>query len=105
MSKETALHFLARVEREESLRSQLYVSNPSSMTKMLQFARGKGFLITETELREALDEYKEQYATGTIKPLKELVASWPVTHDALPEHELPESKLLPPPGLPATDEA
>lgn len=70
MAMETALKFLERMEREESLRQQLYVSKPEDLTKLTEFARGKGFLISEDDLANALDSYQAKFPTGSIEPLK-----------------------------------
>jgi len=70
MAVETALKFLERVELEESLRTQLYVSKPPSLQKLTDFARGKGFVVSEEDMAKALEEYQEQFARGSIAPLK-----------------------------------
>jgi len=71
---ESALRFLERVEKEDTLRTQLYISNPRSMAKLLQFARGKGFLVEAEEMQAALAQYQEQFPSGTVEPLKQLLA-------------------------------
>jgi predicted ribosomally synthesized peptide with nif11-like leader len=70
MAIETALKFLERVEREESLRQQFYVSKPEDLQKLTEFARGKGFVISQDDLAKALDSYQERFPTGTVQPLK-----------------------------------
>lgn len=70
MAIETALKFLERMEREESLRQQLYVSKPEDLQKLTEFARGKGFLISKSDLANALDSYQEKFPNGSIQPLK-----------------------------------
>ena len=70
MALETALKFLERVEREETLRTQLYVSRPKSLADFVQFAQGKGFVTTADDMKQALQSYQEQFATGTVEPLK-----------------------------------
>lgn len=74
MALETALKFLARVEREESLRNQLYISSPKSLDKLVQFAHGKGFVVSEDDMKTALAQYQEQFPAGSVEPLKKLVA-------------------------------
>lgn len=73
MAVVTALKFLERMEREESLRTQLYVSQPADLSKMTEFARGKGFIFSEPDFVEAFSQYEERFPTGTIAPLKEYV--------------------------------
>ncbi len=73
MAVETALKFLERLEREDSLRTQLYVSQPEDLKKMTEFARGKGFIFSEPEFVEAFHQYEERYPTGTIAPLKAFI--------------------------------
>ena len=70
MAVETALKFLERVEREESLRQQLYVSKPEDLKQLTEFARGKGFLISEQDIAAAMDSYQEKFPTGSVQPLK-----------------------------------
>ncbi len=74
MSVMAALKFLERVEREETLRTQLYVSRADDLPRLLQFAHGKGFILTEEDLKEALNTYKPKFPTGNIEPLKQLAA-------------------------------
>lgn len=76
MAVETALKFLERMEREESLRHQLYVSKPEDLQKLTEFARGKGFLVSENDLANALDNYQEKFPTGSIQPLKEYLKDY-----------------------------
>ena len=70
MAVETALKFLERVEREDSLRTQLYISKPEDLKKLTEFARGKGFIVSEGDMVKALNDYQERFATGSIAPLK-----------------------------------
>lgn len=74
MAIETAHKFLERLEREETLRTQLYISNPRSMENLVQFAHGKGFVMKREDMVIALQEYQERFETGTIEPLRRLVA-------------------------------
>jgi len=76
MAVETALKFLERVEREDSLRSQLYISQPEDLKKMLEFARGKGFIFSAPDFVEAFGQYEERFPTGTIAPLKEYIEEY-----------------------------
>lgn len=83
MAVETALKFLERIEREETLRTQLYVSSPRSLQKLTEFARGKGFVVQQQHMAEALSSYQEKFATGSIAPLKPFADEY----KALPEGE------------------
>jgi predicted ribosomally synthesized peptide with nif11-like leader len=74
MSVDAALKFLERVEREESLRTQLYISNPIELDALAQFAHGKGFVLSSDDLKEALVVYKPQFKSGSIEPLRQLVS-------------------------------
>lgn len=74
MSVMAAMKFLERMEREETLRGQLYISRADDLALLLQFAHGKGFVLTEEELTTALQTYKAKFKTGSIEPLKQLVA-------------------------------
>lgn len=71
MAVETAMKFLERMEREESLRHQFYISNPEDMNKLVEFARGKGFIVSANDLALALDSYQEKFPTGSVQPLKQ----------------------------------
>ncbi len=73
MAVETALKFIERVEREHSLREQLYITAPESLPQLLEFARGKGFLFSDDEFIEAMSNYQERFATGSIDPLKKYI--------------------------------
>ncbi len=72
MSLDAALKFLERMEKEETLRTQAYMSSVNSLSQLRQFAHGKGFVISPEELKTALDTYKPKLKTGTIDPLKHL---------------------------------
>jgi predicted ribosomally synthesized peptide with nif11-like leader len=74
MSVMAAIKFLERVEREETLRTQLYISRADDLERLVKFAHGKGFVLTEDELREALNSYKPKLPTANIEPLKQLAA-------------------------------
>jgi predicted ribosomally synthesized peptide with nif11-like leader len=74
MSVMAAMKFLERVEREETLRTQLYISRADDLERLVKFAHGKGFILTEEELREALNSYKPKLPTANIEPLKQLAA-------------------------------
>ena len=87
MALETALKFLERIEREESLRTQLYITRPDDLQTLTEFARGKGFLVSSDELADAIEGYQERFATGSITPLKEYLEDYkrlpqPDTSDA-----------------------
>lgn len=98
MAVETALKFLERMEREETLRTQLYISKPENLLKLTEFARGKGFIISLDDLEQALEHYQEKYPTGTIAPLKRYVDDW----KALPDYARSDILGLPEPA--ETDE-
>ncbi|MDQ7024681.1 MAG: Nif11 family protein [Anaerolineae bacterium] len=70
MALETALKFLERIERETTLRQQLYISKPPNIQKLTEFARGKGFVVTADDIADALDQYQEKFITGSVEPLK-----------------------------------
>lgn len=74
MSVITAQKFLERVEREETLRAQMYVSGVNSLELLVQFAHGKGFVLTTDEMRQALENFKPKLKTANLEPLKQLVA-------------------------------
>jgi predicted ribosomally synthesized peptide with nif11-like leader len=72
MSLEAALKFLERMEKEETLRTQLYMSGVDTLKDLRQFAHGKGFVITLDDLQTALKTYKPKLKSGSIEPLKQL---------------------------------
>lgn len=74
MPVETALKFLERLEREESLRGQLYISRPNDLEKLVQFAQGKGFVVSKEDMKVAISQYQEQFPSGTVEPLKQLLS-------------------------------
>jgi hypothetical protein len=76
MAVETALKFLERMEREETLRTQLYISKPEDIQKLSEFARGKGFVISPADLAAALNQYQPKFPTGSIEPLKEYLEEY-----------------------------
>lgn len=78
MAVETALKFLERIEREETLRTQLYISKPKDIYELRDFARGKGFVSSVNDLAIAITEYREQFAVGTIQPLKDYLDGYRV---------------------------
>ena len=78
MAVETALKFLERVEREETLRTQLYISKPKDIYELRDFARGKGFVSSANDLAIAITEYQEQFAVGTVQPLKDYLKGYKV---------------------------
>lgn len=74
MSVEAAQKFLARIEKEDSLRTQLYINGVADLEKMRAFAHGKGFILTDEELKVALQSYKPQLASGgNMATFKQLV--------------------------------
>lgn len=74
MALETAKKFLERLEREETLRTQMYVSGIDDLAKLTQFAHGKGFVCRAEDMQQAIQEFKPQLKKGNIDPLKQLVA-------------------------------
>jgi len=74
MPVETALKFLERLEREESLRGQLYISRPKDLENLVQFAQGKGFVVSKDDMKVAISQYQEQFPSGTVEPLKQLLS-------------------------------
>lgn len=73
MALETAVKFLERLEREETLRQQLYVSNIKNLDKLVQFAQGKGFVCKKEDMEVALKQFKPKLPTANLEPLKLLV--------------------------------
>jgi hypothetical protein len=73
MALVTALKFIERLEREDTLRHQLYVSVPQDIYKLTEFAHAKGFVISPNDLADAIEQYQEKFATGSIQPLKAYV--------------------------------
>ena len=85
MAVETALKFLERVEREETLRTQLYVSKPEDIYKLREFARGKGFLMSANDLAIAISEYQEKFVMGSVQPLKDYLKGYKVLPETTAE--------------------
>ena len=69
----TALKFLERLEKEESLRTQLYISRPEDLAEFTQFAQGKGFIVTPEEMKQAISEYEPKLDHGNIEPVRALL--------------------------------
>lgn len=74
MAIETALKFLERLDKESSLRGQLYISQPKDMDELLRWAQGKGFVISEDDLTSALGHYQERFPTGNLEPVRRFVS-------------------------------
>lgn len=74
MALVTAEKFLERLEREESLRTQLYVSRPENLAELTRFAQGKGFVVAEDELKQALDAWQPKLNKANLEPVKQLAA-------------------------------
>lgn len=74
MSLITAQRFLQRLEREETLRQQLYISGINSLDKLVQFAHGKGFIVNEEEMKAALMAFKPSLKTANLAPIQQLAA-------------------------------
>lgn len=73
MALETALKFLERLEKEETLRTQLYISRVDTLERLVQFAHGKGFVVSQEDMITALETYEPRLAKGSIEPLKAMV--------------------------------
>lgn len=76
MALETALKFLERVEREDTLRTQLYITRPEDLDELTTFAQGKGFIMSKHDLATALGSYQERFATGSIAPLMDYLKGY-----------------------------
>lgn len=76
MSLETGIKFLERVEREQSLRTQLYITRPEDIEELTTFAQGKGFKMSVNDMATALETYQERFATGSIAPLKDYLKDY-----------------------------
>lgn len=76
MALETASRFLERMESEESLRTQLYISRPEDIEELTTFAQGKGFIASVDDMATALETYQERFATGSIAPLKDYLKDY-----------------------------
>ena len=74
MALETAVKFLERLEREETLRTQMYVSNPDNLDKLVQFAHGKGFVVRREDMATAIAQFKPRLKSGNLEPLKQLLS-------------------------------
>ena len=74
MALETAVKFLERLEREETLRTQLYINGVHDLDKLLQFAQAKGFVCKKEDLETAIAQFKPKLRTANLEPLKMLVA-------------------------------
>lgn len=75
MAIETAAKFLERLEREETLRTQLYVSGADDLDKLVQFAHGKGFVCRRDDMETAIAQFKPRLKTGNLEPLKQLLSA------------------------------
>lgn len=76
MSMEAANKFLQRLEKETTLRGQLYISSPKTFDELLTFAQSKGFVVEADELKTAIDGYKSQLkGGGNMDAIKRLVSS------------------------------
>lgn len=74
MALETAQKFLERLEREETLRTQMYISNPDTLEKLVQFAHGKGFVVRLEDMQTAIAQFTPRLKTGNLEPLKQLLS-------------------------------
>jgi len=74
MALQTAVKFLERLEREETLRTQLYISNADSLEKLTQFAHGKGFVVRPEDMSTAIAQFKPRLKSGNLEPLKQLLS-------------------------------
>ncbi|GAB1422485.1 hypothetical protein MASR2M15_27190 [Anaerolineales bacterium] len=71
MAVETAQMFLKRLDHEQTLRTQLYISNPKGMDQFLQFAHGKGFIFEKEDLNLALNQNHSEKLIGLKQQLLE----------------------------------
>ncbi len=76
MALETALQFVERMEREDSLRTQLYITRPEDLSELTTFAQGKGFIMSQHDLALAIETYQERFPTGTIAPLRDYLKDY-----------------------------
>lgn len=76
MALETAYKFLERMEREDSLRTQLYITRPEDLNELTTFAQGKGFKMSKHDLAQAIEGYQERFATGSIAPLHDYLKGY-----------------------------
>ena len=74
MALQTAVKFLERLEREETLRTQMYISNPDNLDKLVEFAHGKGFVVRREDLSTAIAQFKPRLKSGNLEPLKQLLS-------------------------------
>lgn len=76
MALKTAHKFLERMEREDSLRTQLYITRPEDIEELTTFAQGKGFVMSVDDMATGLETYQERFATGSIAPLKDYLKDY-----------------------------
>ena len=74
MAMETAVKFLERLEREETLRQQLYINGVGDIEKLVQFAHAKGFVVKQADMEAAIAQFKPKLPTANLTPLKQLVS-------------------------------
>lgn len=59
MTLETAREFLKLLASNTGLQTQFNTTSPEGPAAILRFARGKGFIFSEDDLRAALADYPE----------------------------------------------
>ena len=64
-----AHEFLELLSRDEPMRTQLVVYSPKTLDDVVGFARGKGFIFTEAELRNTLVNFPVNAVTETLREL------------------------------------
>ena len=67
MSVETARRFLHQLSTNQGLQTHFYVVDPHTPDKLLEFARGKGFIFTAEELETALNDFPSTPLLDSIR--------------------------------------
>jgi len=68
MAVETARKFLELLTQDSTLQTQYLVTEPQTADEVVQFASAKGFIVSEEEMRVALNESS---ANGLREKLRE----------------------------------
>jgi predicted ribosomally synthesized peptide with nif11-like leader len=67
MSAQTARKFLEFVNTNPGVQTQLRVSDPRTLDKLLNFAHGKGYIVSAEELEAALNEFPSSPLMDSIR--------------------------------------
>jgi hypothetical protein len=67
MAKEHAQQFLDDLCNNASLRAQYNASGAANADAIMDFALSKGYVFSENDLRQALNDYPEQYVLDQIR--------------------------------------